>query len=125
MQVLEKLVKNLDKKSEEFAHRVNLMKYAKEGRCPTDEFASEFQKLLEAELRMMEADEMIAKNRKQKSDHDELHALLGLKIEKEVEEEHDGKICKYFKEHGTCRYGDRCKFHHIDKSGKKVSKGKG
>eukprot|EP00974_Lingulodinium_polyedra_P079771 7723752-Lingulodinium_polyedra.AAC.1 len=62
MQILE-TQNNEPREKHEFAYRVNQVKYAREGRCPTNEFVREFQSFLEEELRMLEADELVAKHR--------------------------------------------------------------
>eukprot|EP00974_Lingulodinium_polyedra_P009274 886592-Lingulodinium_polyedra.AAC.1 len=74
---------------------------------------------------MLEADELVAKHRKTKGDTDELHAHLNMSIEKDSGKEPDRRNCKYFEIHGQCRYGDKCKFHHIESPGKKPKKVKG
>ena len=64
MKALEKLVKEIEKKHSDFAHRLNQMKYAREGRTPTEEFVKLFQDLCEEELRRVESDELVLANRK-------------------------------------------------------------
>ena len=43
---------------------MNQLKYSRDGRCPTEEFVAEFQRLIEEELRMVEADEQVIASRK-------------------------------------------------------------
>eukprot|EP00974_Lingulodinium_polyedra_P121269 11178444-Lingulodinium_polyedra.AAC.1 len=62
MQILENLTKNLEK-YKEFAYRANQVKYAREGRRPTNEYAKEYQSLLAEELGMLETDELVAEHR--------------------------------------------------------------
>ena len=61
MKVYEKLVKSIEKRHPEFANRINQMKFSREGRAPTDEFVKQFHALLDEELRLVEADEMVTK----------------------------------------------------------------
>eukprot|EP00974_Lingulodinium_polyedra_P004946 465042-Lingulodinium_polyedra.AAC.1 len=49
------------------------MKYAREGRCPTNEYVKEYQGLVAEELRMLGTDELVAKNRKPGHTPEELH----------------------------------------------------
>ena len=60
MRVLESLVQCVEKKRTDFAHRVDQLRYAREGRTPTPEFVAQFQSLLEEELRLVELDEVVA-----------------------------------------------------------------
>ena len=61
MKALDKLIREVEKKHGDFAHRVSQMKYAREGRLPTDEFILQYQSLIEEELRLVESDEMVLK----------------------------------------------------------------
>ena len=61
----------------DFAHRVNVMKFSREGRTPTPEFVKTFKELIEEELRMVEADEMVVSNRKKAGlNPDEIHVNM-------------------------------------------------
>ena len=61
MRALEKLIKEVEKKHLDFSHRVTQMKFSREGRRPTSEWVTEFQRLIEEELAMVEADELVLK----------------------------------------------------------------
>ena len=64
VKVLENFVKSVEKKRADFAHRIEIMKFSREGRTPTQEFVMQFQSLIEDELRLVEADELVIQNRK-------------------------------------------------------------
>eukprot|EP00974_Lingulodinium_polyedra_P002261 210802-Lingulodinium_polyedra.AAC.1 len=72
MQVLEKLIKNLEKKHEECTFSLNQIKYAPKGRCPTAEYVNAYQSCVQEELRVLEANKLGAKNRKPKYSPNEL-----------------------------------------------------
>ena len=53
----------------ELTFRVNQMMYARERRRPTNEYVKECHALLGEELRMLEADELVANNLKAERPH--------------------------------------------------------
>ena len=58
------MIKEVERRHVDFAHRVAVVKHSREGRVPTHKFVDELQSLIEEELRMVEADELVMKNRK-------------------------------------------------------------
>ena len=64
VKVLENFVNSVEKKRADFAHRIEIMKFSREGRTPTQEFVMQFQSLIEDELRLVEADELVIQNRR-------------------------------------------------------------
>ena len=124
MKALEKLIKEIEKKHGDFAHGVNQMKYAREGRTPTEDFVKQFQDLIEEELRLVEADEMVQKNRKKQGiDAEEVRVNVaggvtggqgagGQAVNTTPENQTKRGICFNFQNTGHCRFGERCFYNH-------------
>ena len=64
IKVYQKLIRPVEKKNSEFAHRIDQMKYDREGRTPNEEFVKRFHDLVDEELRLAEQDELVVQNRK-------------------------------------------------------------
>ena len=118
MKVYEKLVRSIEKRYPEFAHRINQMKFSREGRAPTDDFVKQFHSLVDEELRLVEADEMVTKNRKKTSVMEDVN-VNAVRAQAPPDQSGPGdsgrestekskKPCRQFQKTGECRFGDKC-----------------
>eukprot|EP00975_Prorocentrum_lima_P010254 2183453-Prorocentrum_lima.AAC.1 len=58
------MISKLERRQPHFSHRVSAVKYSREARAPSVEIARQLEDVIRKEVRMLEADEKGADNRK-------------------------------------------------------------